>query len=146
MRLFARMRILVPSRIYNPVVARKFSTTWVNASAFSRGDPCPAFHHRERGAHGCEAVGSEVLARRGLLHGRGVFGREVLQPDGDDPLLGGPAGLEPGDQWCLCAARWVEAYQAGAAPRVVLEATHAKTLEFVPLELLMEFATSSEKH
>jgi uncharacterized protein (DUF2237 family) len=42
--------------------------------------------------------------------------------------------------------RWVEAYQAGAAPRVVLEATHAKTLEFVPLETLMEFATGAREH
>jgi hypothetical protein len=58
----------------------------------------------------------------------------------------GFAGLKPGDQWCLCAARWVEAFQAGAAPRVVLAATHAKTLEFVPLETLMEFATGAQEH
>ena len=58
----------------------------------------------------------------------------------------GFAGLEPGDQWCLCAARWVEAFEANAAPRVVLEATHAKTLEFVPLETLMEFATGAQEH
>jgi uncharacterized protein (DUF2237 family) len=54
--------------------------------------------------------------------------------------------LKPGDQWCLCAARWVEAYNADAAPRVVLEATHAKTLEFVPLQLLMEYAAGGETH
>ena len=47
------------------------------------------------------------------------------------------AGVKPGDRWCLCASRWVEALRAGAAPLVVLEATHAKTLEFVPLETLM---------
>ena len=40
-------------------------------------------------------------------------------------------GLRPGDQWCLCAARWQEALEAGAAPRVVLRATHAATLEIV---------------
>ena len=40
----------------------------------------------------------------------------------------GFAGLKPGDRWCLCASRWKEALDAGAAPQVVLEATHAVTL------------------
>lgn len=43
-------------------------------------------------------------------------------------------GLKPGDRWCLCASRWQEAFQAGCAPRVILEATHMATLEFVSLE------------
>ena len=42
-------------------------------------------------------------------------------------------GLEPGDRWCVVAARWQEALEAGAAPPVVLEATHASALEFVAL-------------
>ncbi len=42
-------------------------------------------------------------------------------------------GLEPGDRWCLVAARWQEALEAGVAPPVVLEATHASALEFVSL-------------
>ncbi|MBL8737826.1 MAG: DUF2237 domain-containing protein [Planctomycetes bacterium] len=49
-------------------------------------------------------------------------------------------GLKPGDRWCLCAARWVEAFEAGAAPRVVLEATHERTLDYVPLATLRRFA------
>ncbi len=49
-------------------------------------------------------------------------------------------GLVAGDRWCLCAARWKEAHEAGCAPRVVLEATHASTLEFVPIEDLRECA------
>ena len=49
-------------------------------------------------------------------------------------------GLNPGDRWCLCAARWVEAFEAGAAPRVVLESTHERTLEYVPLATLRRFA------
>ena len=49
-------------------------------------------------------------------------------------------GLRPGDQWCLCAARWQEALEAGAAPRVVLRATHAATLESVALEDLKRYA------
>ena len=42
-------------------------------------------------------------------------------------------GLRPGDRWCVVAARWQEALEAGVAPRVVLQATHASALEFVSL-------------
>lgn len=49
-------------------------------------------------------------------------------------------GLVPGDHWCLCASRWVEAWKAGVAPYVVLEATHEKTLEYIPLKELVKFA------
>ena len=49
-------------------------------------------------------------------------------------------GLRPGDQWCLCAARWQEALEAGAAPRVVLRATHAATLEIVEFSDLKRHA------
>jgi uncharacterized protein len=54
------------------------------------------------------------------------------------------AGLRPGDQWCLCANRWQEALQAGVAPPIVLESTHAKMLEFVSLEQLQQYAHSPE--
>lgn len=50
------------------------------------------------------------------------------------------AGLKPGDQWCLCANRWKEAYDAGYAPLVVLESTHQRVLDFVELEMLQRFA------
>lgn len=49
-------------------------------------------------------------------------------------------GLVPGDQWCLCAMRWKEAYDAGCAPKVQLESTHILTLEFVNLAALKEHA------
>ena len=49
-------------------------------------------------------------------------------------------GLKPGDKWCLCAARWKEAYDEGMAPRLLLAATHIATLEFASLEELSEFA------
>jgi len=52
----------------------------------------------------------------------------------------GFAGLKPGDRWCLCAARFLEAYEAGMAPRVRLPATHRRALEIVPLEYLREHA------
>ena len=49
-------------------------------------------------------------------------------------------GLRPGDRWCLCAERWLQAQQHDAAPRVVLTGTHQKALDIVPLEVLREFA------
>ena len=49
-------------------------------------------------------------------------------------------GLKPGDQWCLCAGRWLEAYEAGKAPKVNLEATNEAALAIVPLEALQEHA------
>jgi uncharacterized protein len=45
-------------------------------------------------------------------------------------------GLKPGDRWCLCASRFVQAHEEGCAPKVHLEATHRRALEVVPLELL----------
>lgn len=53
-------------------------------------------------------------------------------------------GLNPGDRWCLCAARWKEAFESGKAPGVVLEATHIATLEFVSLEELQQHAITVE--
>lgn len=52
----------------------------------------------------------------------------------------GFAGLRPGDQWCLCALRWKEAWQAGVAPRVVLESTNSRVLDFIALDDLQEYA------
>ena len=49
-------------------------------------------------------------------------------------------GLNPGDRWCLCAARWLEAHEADMAPRVYLQRTHLRALEIVPLEVLRQYA------
>ena len=49
-------------------------------------------------------------------------------------------GIKAGDTWCLCAARWLEAYQGDRAPRVHLRKTHIKALEIVPIELLKKYA------
>ena len=54
----------------------------------------------------------------------------------------GFAGLAPGDLWCLCASRWLEAHEAGKAPEVVLGATHARALDVVPIELLTSRAAA----
>ena len=48
------------------------------------------------------------------------------------------AGLKPGDRWCLCANRWLEALNSGVAPPVVLESTHLGALKFVKLEQLQK--------
>ena len=53
------------------------------------------------------------------------------------------AGLKPGDRWCLCAARFLQAAQEFAAPKVVLAATHARATDIVPLELLQAHAADA---
>ena len=63
-------------------------------------------------------------------------GNELSTPA---PQYGFP-GLKPGDRWCLCAARWAEALDDGRAPRLVLEATHERTLEYAPLATLKRYA------
>ena len=49
-------------------------------------------------------------------------------------------GLKPGDRWCLCAARWQEAFEAGMAPKVVLRATHVRTLDVIEIADLKSHA------
>ncbi len=50
-------------------------------------------------------------------------------------------GLKPGDRWCLCASRFLQAAEEGAGPRVHLEATHQRTLDVVPLSVLKDHVT-----
>lgn len=49
------------------------------------------------------------------------------------------SGVRPGDRWCLCALRWVEAYEAGLAPSVILESCNKDVLRIIPFEILLEF-------
>jgi uncharacterized protein (DUF2237 family) len=69
-----------------------------------------------------------------------VFSRSVGNDLSTPHPQFGFAGLSPGDQWCLCAARFMQAYQAGRAPRIRLRSTHRRALEIVPLDVLREFA------
>jgi len=55
------------------------------------------------------------------------------------PEFGFP-GLKPGDRWCLCAGRFLQAHEDGCAPRVRLKATHRRALEIVPMEVLQRYA------
>ncbi|WP_455223276.1 DUF2237 family protein [Kaarinaea lacus] len=77
-----------------------------------------------------------VLASQEFLEYSRFRGNDLSTPA---PDFGFP-GLKPGDSWCLCAARWLEAYQQGMAPRVFLKRTHKKALEIIPMELLREYA------
>lgn len=54
----------------------------------------------------------------------------------------GFAGLKPGDRWCLCAGRFLQAHDEGAAPMVNLAATHIRTLDIVPLVVLQKYAAN----
>jgi uncharacterized protein (DUF2237 family) len=55
------------------------------------------------------------------------------------PEYGFP-GLKPGDRWCLCAPRWLQAYEQKMAPKVFLTRTHKRALDTVPLEVLRKYA------
>lgn len=63
-------------------------------------------------------------------------GNDLMTPV---PAYGFP-GLRAGQRWCLCAARWLEAQQAGKAPRVYLRRTHRRALDTVPMETLRRYA------
>ena len=89
---------------------------------------------------GCCETGPDDLGRhvvcavmtQGFLDYTVAKGNDLVTPR---PEWGFP-GLRPGDRWCLCATRWLEADQDGVAPPVVLEATHEAALQIVPLERL----------
>mmetsp|Transcript_8860 Transcript_8860/g.17632 ORF Transcript_8860/g.17632 Transcript_8860/m.17632 type:complete len:93 (-) Transcript_8860:27-305(-) len=54
-------------------------------------------------------------------------------------------GLKEGDRWCLCAQRWAQAYNAGKAPKLFLQSTHEKTLDFIPFDVMKIFAIDAEE-
>jgi hypothetical protein len=90
------------------------------------------------GDHGVHVVCAEMTAE--FLEFTRSRGNDLSTPN---PEWGFP-GLKPGDRWCLCAARWAEAHEAGVAPPVDLEATHLAALEFVDLDDLRACAVSPD--
>jgi hypothetical protein len=74
---------------------------------------------------------------------------EFSKRQGNDLVTARPEsgfpGLRPGDRWCVCAGRWKEALEAGVAPPVLLEATHAEALDLIPLEDLERHAIRREE-
>lgn len=87
----------------------------------------------DRGQHTvCAVMTAEFLALSKYL------GNDLSTPRTEF----GFAGLKPGDRWCLCASRFLQAHDEGAAPQVNLNATHRRTLDLVPLEVLQACATA----
>ena len=85
----------------------------------------------DRGSHTvCAVMTTEFLALSKYL------GNDLSTPRPEY----GFQGLKPGDRWCLCAARFLQAWEEGAAPQVNLAATHARALDVVPLEVLQAHA------
>ncbi len=94
--------------------------------------PMTGFYRNGRCDTGAEDVGLHTVCAQvdeAFLDFTRARGNDLSTPV---PAFGFP-GLKPGDRWCLCAGRWLEALQAGAAPPVVLRSTHAASLNIVPL-------------
>lgn len=89
--------------------------------------------HGDTGVHTVCAVMTDEFLKFSLEQGNDL---STPRPEHEFP------GLKAGDKWCLCASRWKDAYDAGMAPRVILEATHASTLEFASIEELKASAAS----
>jgi uncharacterized protein len=98
-------------------------------------DACCATGPEDVGSHTVCAVMTDVF-----LEFSRQAGNDLSTPR---PEWGFP-GLEPGDRWCVCASRWLEAHDAGCAPPVVLGATHARALEVVSIELLTARAQATD--
>jgi len=102
-------------------------------------DPVTGFYRDGCCNSGPDDVGSHtvcaVVSREFLEH-QASTGNDLSTPR---PEYGFP-GLQPGDRWCVCASRWLEAYADGAAAPVVLASTHVRALELIPLQTLREHA------
>jgi hypothetical protein len=102
-------------------------------------DPVTGFYRNGRCDTGPQDVGSHTVCAEvteDFLRYTSGRGNDLSTPR---PEFGFP-GLKPGDRWCLCAARWQEALQAGHAPRVHLRGTHERSLEVCRLEDLKAHA------
>ncbi|MEO0326014.1 MAG: DUF2237 domain-containing protein [Myxococcota bacterium] len=98
-------------------------------------DGCCRTGPSDRGRHVVCAQVSEAFLAFSRARGNDLT---TPRPEYDFP------GLRPGDRWCLCASRWLEAHAAGVAPPVWLAATHEKALETVPLAALATHAIDDE--
>jgi len=98
-------------------------------------DPMTGFYRTGSCSTGQQDVGSHTVCVRvseAFLAYSRSRGNDLMTPQ---PAFGFP-GLKPGDRWCVCALRWLEAYEAGVAPPVMLLATHEAALQLVPLDAL----------
>ncbi len=99
-------------------------------TGFFRNGCCDT-NGEDAGMHTVCVVATEAFLRFSKAAGNDL---STPRPEYDFP------GLRPGDRWCLCLPRWIEAHDQGQAPPVVLAATHASVLEFVDLGDLKAFA------
>lgn len=102
-------------------------------------DPLTGFYRDGYCRTGSQDLGSHtvcaVMTAEFLAHQRRV-GNDLSTPR---PAFAFP-GLHPGDRWCVVAARWLQAFEAGVAPPVVLAATHEGASDIIPLETLRKYA------
>ena len=106
-------------------------------------DPITGFYRNGCCDSGEEDLGIHtvcVVLTQEFLEFSRAMGNNLTDPM---PLYNFP-GLKPGDRWCLCASRFKEAIAGGCAPKVVLEATHEKTLRIVSMAELLDNAFKSE--
>ena len=89
----------------------------------------------DRGRHVVACIVNEKF-----LHFTRQMGNDLSSPN---PMYSFP-GLKPGDKWCVCALRWKEAFDAGCAPEVILEATHEKSLDYVNLDDLISMSSDTK--
>ncbi|MEM0984113.1 MAG: DUF2237 domain-containing protein [Planctomycetota bacterium] len=93
---------------------------------------------------GCCRTGPQDLGRHVVCAEMSEEFLEYTRSQGNDLSTPRPEyqfpGLKPGDRWCLCASRWLEAEEAGVAPLVSLDATHEAALEIVPLGKLVKYS------
>lgn len=90
-------------------------------------DGCCNTDAQDAGSHVICARVTQAFLEFSLARGNDLF---MPRPEHRFP------GLKAGDRWCLCALRWKEAFEAGVAPPVVMESTHARALDYVTLEQL----------
>jgi uncharacterized protein (DUF2237 family) len=102
-------------------------------------DPLTGFYRDGCCTSGPEDLGSHtvcaVVTQDFLAHQQSV-GNDLSTPA---PQYGFP-GLQPGDRWCVVAMRWLQAYEEGVAPPVVLASTNERALEVIPLDVLQTYA------
>ena len=113
----------------NNILGTALATCSTNPITGFFRDGCCHTNGTDHGMHTiCVAVSSEFLAFSKLA------GNDLSTPRPDFQF----PGLTPGDRWCLCLNRWLEALESGVAPPIILEATHASVIEFVDFEILLE--------
>ncbi len=91
-------------------------------------DGCCNSDSRDHGNHAVCAVMTDDFLQFSLAQGN-----DLITPRPEFNFT----GLKAGDRWCLCAARWKEAFELGCAPKVILEATHERCLEVVSIDELI---------